>query len=472
MKEAIKFTPFEHQKMIHDHIVSRVRSLVFAGAGLGKTSSLLSAVVTLMFKGKVKGVLIVAPLRVTNLTWPAECKKWKFSENLKVCNLRYALDSKKTKKAQRRRDKHLKVWNEGGADIYLINYEMLPKLIDTLVLGRDEIPCNMVVFDEVHNAKNPSSKRIQHFRKFAYHFQYRVGLTGTPLANGYLDLFAVVRLMDDGAALGRYITHYKREYFYNPDGQGFTWLLKKGAKEQIQQLISHLTLTLRSEDYLDIPEVTTIDLEFNLTPAARKSYKELEKEFLIELQGGDVPAVSAAALTMKLLQLASGWVYDENKVPRFLHDQKLNELGKLVAEKKKAKETLLVVCFFDHEMDSIIERFPAFVKFHEDDVDDWNARKIPLWIAKYTSIQEGLNLQHGGHNLCWYSPTYSHLAYVQLNGRLARTGQEERTNIYRIIARDTIDEVAIEATRTKNEEEKSLSLALQLLEQMRSEPTL
>lgn len=485
--KPINFKPFKHQKIMINHMTSRERSIVFAGMGLGKSASTLAALYDLRFRGRLKGAVIVAPLRVTNLTWPAEIRKWDFSRTFKVCKLRDAIKYKawvrKTKiakkkgvdppflsKARQKLGKEaLEMWDNGTADIYLINYEFIQQWVDELIKGRKDIPCNAVIFDEVHNAKNPSSKRIQQFRKVAFHFNIRIGLTGTLLPNGYLDLFAVSRLMDDGEALGKYITGYKQEYFYNPDRQGFKWLLRNGSKAKIEELMTNMTVTLSSEEYLKIPDVIIEDIMVSLPQAAMKAYMKLEKEFLIQIQGGDIPAVSAASLGNKLIQIASGSVYDEDKIPRFIHDTKIQALKKLVESKKKEGKTLLIVCYYNHEMDAIVDAIPSIRKFKEEDVDEWNDGEIPVWIAKYTSITEGLNLQHGGHNLCWFSPTYSHKDFVQLNARLARTGQEHVTMIYRILAKDTIDEAVAESLRNKNNNELGLIESLKALQILKAD---
>jgi len=483
MGKPIKFKPFEHQQMIIDHITSRTRSIVFAGMGLGKTSSILKSLYDLRFRGKITGAMIVSPLRVTNLTWPMEIMKWKFAHTFEVCKLRdaipYAAWLRKTKLAEKKGTKlpyltkakqlagkkALKMWNQGNADIYLVNYELIQQLVDELIKGRKDIPCNAVVFDEISLAKNPSSKRIQQFRKISHHFDIRIGLTGTLLPNGYLDVFAPTRLLDDGESLGKYITKYKDEYFYNPDKQGFKWLLRKGSKEKIEEKISHLTITLSSEDYLDIPDVAYKDVIVKMPAMARKQYIKLEKEFLIELQGGDVPAVSAASLTNKLLQLSSGAVYDEDGVTRVLHDEKIHALRKLVA---KINGNVLIACAYKHEQQRILEALRGAEMFSEDRLGAWNRGEIPVWVADYRSISHGLNLQEGGCDVIWFTPTYSFESYEQFNARLARTGQEHVTTIYRLLAEDTIDDAVVEALRMKKEGQGGLIASLKVLEYMRA----
>lgn len=466
----MKYTPQEHHQLIIDHLVNNERAAVFAGMGLGKTGSTLYAINELLFRGKTRGVLIISPCRVTKLTWPMEIEKWNMSRNLKVCHLRDALIRPRNKKKKADQKIAIDQWVKGTADIYLVNYELLMPLCDKLMSGRVSIPCDMVVFDELSMAKNAGSKRINKFRRYTQHFERRVGLTGTPTPNSYIDLFAQIRVLDDGKALDHRKTYYESKYFWNPDKQGFKWVLREGCREKIEDAISHLTITLSSEDWLDIPEVEYKDIELKFTPDARRQYNKLEKEFLIQLQDGEVPAVSAAALTNKLQQLTSGTVYDEEGVERELHDLKIKALKKEITAIRKSGEQggILVACLYKHEVSRILEAIPEAEKFDDERLGAWNAGEIPVWVSDFRSISHGLNLQEGGSNVIWFSIPYSYEGYDQFNARLARTGQEHRTTIRRLIMMDSIDEAVTEALRFKEEGQSGLMSALKVLERLRT----
>jgi SNF2 family DNA or RNA helicase len=446
-----EFIPLEYQNLTLDHTTTRPVSALFLSMGLGKTVCTLKTIHEFYRQGRLKGVVIVGPIRVINSTWQMEVDQWAFCKGMKVANLRT--------------QEGVDAWFAGTADIYLLNYEKIPWFTSKLVVPlKGDIPANMIVMDELHNAKNPSSVRIKDLRRHMHLFPLRMGLTGTPHPNTYIDLFAQIRLLDDGNALGTSIAKFKKDYFYNPDGKGFKWVLRAGAKEKIEEKISHLTITLSSEDWLNIPEVDTHDIEIVLDIDSRRKYNELEKQFFIMLEGGDIPAVSAAALCTKLLQLASGAVYDEDGVVRVLHDLKMKALRKLV---DKIEGNVLVVYHFKHERDRIAKAFPEAEFFDEKRIGAWNNKEIKMWVAQSSMIKEGLNLQFGGHNLIWVTPTYNFALYDQLNARLARKGQTERTQIHRIICKDTYDEAAVEALRTKREGQTGLFQSLKVLEALR-----
>ena len=318
----------------------------------------------------------------------------------------------------------------------------------------------------VHNcskAKSPSSKRIKAFRPHCTKFKYHVGLTGTPTPNGYLDLFAQIRLLDQGKRLGIVFSKYQQEYFES-DYMGYKWTAKKGSEEAIQKKISDMTITLRSEDYLDIPDVIVEDCCVNLPVKARKQYKELQKELLLELERGEIEAVNAAVLAGKLMQITGGAAYDLDKNWHDIHDAKLKELAKLRKARKAEGKNMLVIYYFKHELERISKMFPEAEKFTESRMDAWNRGEIPMMLANAQSIGHGLNLQEGAHHMVWFTLTYSRELYDQTNARLARTGQTEKTYISRILCNDTIDDAVAESLREKGETQSGLLLALKNLQ--------
>ncbi len=456
------FTPFPHQKLAINHMCENDEWLLFAGMGLGKTVSTLEAFTRRYLDGEVKGLLIVAPLRVSVLTWPNEVKEWLNHNWLEVANLR----TKAGKQA----------WLDGSAQIYCINYEALPRFIDDYIRGmkKSDMPANMVVFDESSVAKNPNSKRINHFRRYASkYFDVRGALTGTPLPNTHEDLYAQVRLIDRGKRFGSSFYRFRQEYFEpeNNFSQYPKYVLRDGAKELIEGVISDITLTLRSEDYLKIPPTTFNDVEVKLNAESKKIYKKVEKEFLHLLTSGDkIKAINSAVLANKLLQITGGSIYtvdefdektDESEV---IHTCKVDALKKLHAERHHAP--MLVAANFRHEIEQIVNECGA-VEFSEDILDDWDAGNLPMMVAHPKSIGHGLNLQHGGSDIAWFSLPWSREIYDQFNARLARTGQKKETFVFRLVCPDTIDDAVAESLRHKGDNQSGFMGALVNLQQMR-----
>ena len=439
------FSPLIHQDLAIQHLKENEEALLFAGMGLGKTASVLTASDWLFADGSMRGLLVVAPLRVSVLTWPDEIEKWENFRYMKISNLR-------TKEG-------LKDWDNGAAHIYTINYESLPKFVKQKIKGKRsvELPIDSVLFDEIDNAKNPSSKRIKVFRQFARAKIKRAwGMTGTPISNSRLDLFAQVRLIDRGKTFGTKYGLWEKQYFepenYHSDYPKL--IPRPGSTEQLEQAVSHVALVLRSEEYLKVPPVKTEDILAPLPAKSQQIYKTVEKELLETLESGaEILAVNQAVLVNKLAQITSGAVYvqeGEDMTTRrheTLHDGKMKALQKLY--RKLNGEPLLVACQYQHEVYRILKAFPKARKFENNLLKAWNDKKIPMLIAHPKSIGHGLNLQKGGHNICWFSLGYSRGLYDQLNARLIRQGQENETTIYRLVSPGTVDDAISETLKSK-----------------------
>jgi len=442
----VKLHPY--QQLAVEHLLKHDRAALFMGLGLGKTLSTLTAFEGLRTLGCARNMLVVAPLRVCNLTWPNEVEKWPQFSHLKVANLR--------------QKEGTKAFLEGTADVYLCNYEMLPKVADHF----EEHPMDVVVFDELTRAKNHQSKRINGFRQMLPPHVRRWGLTGTPTPNSLLELFAQVRLLDDGQRLGRSFDHFKRTYFYPTDYMEYDWQPLPGAEEIIYGKIADLALTLLSSDFLKIPDTVVTDLEVGLTDEAAAQYKELEKELLLSIGDGEdvIVAANAAVLVNKLLQVTSGSVYDENRKVVRLHDAKYKALTGYL---KKHPEPVLIAYNYQHELTQLreIPGSVAFVDYKTPKAQSeleklWNAGKIARLLVHPQSVGHGLNLQYGGSTVIWYSPTWSRELYDQLNGRVVRQGQTQLTNIVRILCPGTIDDAVIETLREKDVGQRALLQAL------------
>lgn len=472
----------------------RTEAGLFCSPGLGKTPSTLKAWDTRALAGKSKGLLIVAPLRVCNITWPDQVHKWDFTQWMTVANMRT--------------EEGLRHWENQTADIYLVNPEMLPsqtRMVACKVCkgrralrdkckhcdkngyqkkhykgwvekylyrkNKKDLPVDDICYDEISLAKNPDSIRFNSIRAFRDMFNCFWGLTGTPAPNSYLDLWAQIRLLDDGARLSPSKTAYEKAFFEQTGGDGRGLELRADSKERIHELLSDLAITLRSEDYLDVPTPNYVDEPVSLTKKAWSAYNQLKKELLLEIEnaGGlsKVEALNAAALTGKLLQMTGGEVYDseEEKKSHHIHDCKLLALKKI--RSRHPCEPLLVLCAYKHEYQRVIDAFPGAEMFDEKNMDRWKAGKIPMWVANPRSMSHGIDgMQEGGRIAIWFTLTYSNEAYIQTNARLVRTGQSEESIVYRLIAGGTVDDAVAEAVRDKETSQKGLFAALKNLQTM------
>lgn len=451
----VQLTLAPYQQTAFNHLLGHPRAALFMGLGLGKTSTTLAAVEASLLMGTVRAALVVAPLRVCNLTWPAEVEKWGFG--LKVANLRTAAGWEALRKQ--------------SAQLYLINYEALPKLVEKYLKVAKYPAFDCVVFDELTRAKNHASKRINQFRRYLDGIGTRWGLTGTPTPNSYLELFAQIRLLDDGQRLGKSFDQFRRGHFHATDYMEYDWEINAGAKEAIQKRIADIALTLRSSDFLDIPDMVEEDVEVLMPEDARKVYDFAEKEMLLRLAKDDLPIANAAVLAGKLLQMAGGAVYDDVRAINVLHEAKIKALGHEV----KQPGPLLVACNYIHERQRVKAAFPQTVDFAEAKTPSaqialaqkWNAGQMPLLMADPRSIGHGLNLQDGGSRICWFSPTWSRELYDQMNARLFRRGQVNAVRVTRILCPGTIDDAVVETLQTRGDDQSALLAALKNLQILR-----
>lgn len=458
------FTPEPYQCLAIEHLLHNERAALFVSMGLGKTAATLEAYSQLMLSGVTVGALIVAPVRVCNLTWPDEIKKWSNYHWFKVANLR----TEEGWQALLNRSAHL----------YLINYELLPKLMEKYLHGRrGAFAFDTVIFDELTKAKNPDSKRIKMLSTYLHKVPRRWGLTGTPNPNSLLELFAQVRLLDDGARLGRSYAQFRDTYFTATDYHGYNFQLNPGADEKIYGRIADLALVLRSSDYLDIPDTILEDIEVPIPAKARKHYDQLQEELLTHLteHGLDVVAPNAAVLAGKLLQVTGGAVYVEDiqdetitRKTIELHDAKLQALERLL---KRLDEPCLVICNYRHERERILKRIAGSVTFTgaRDEaalLARWNSGAIKCLVADPRSIGHGLNMQAGGRVVIWFSLNWSRELYDQTNARLARRGQSKVPLIYRLLSPGTMDDAVAETLRTRMEGQSALLQSLVNLQKL------
>lgn len=450
----MKFIPLPQQVHTVKHMLDHRNSLVFSDPGTGKTAATLEVIATLLADHEIKGVLLIAPLRVTLLTWPAEAAKYDQFRWMRVVNLRHPEGKA--------------AWARGEADIYLLNPEMLPAFCSQPwgIFKRKEIPVDMLVIDELSRFKAPSGKRARALAPYRQFFKRHVGLTGSPAANGLLDLFAPVRIIDGGERLGSSFTQFRERYFTS-DWNGWKWTLRESAKENIERKIADITITQRREDWLHLPPTSTEDVEVSMGTELRKQYTKFQKELLLQLQRGEIVALNAASLVQKLLQFTSGAIYDEDRTVHVIHSAKIDALVKLV---KQIKAPVLVATAFIHERERILKAVKGAEEFSEGRLEAWNRGEIPCWVADPRAIGHGLNLQAGSCNIIWFSLTYSRELFDQMCCRLIRTGQDKPTTIWRLMIPFTVDDAVAEALRIKGEGQDALMSTLQNLETLSKIP--
>jgi SNF2 family DNA or RNA helicase len=459
----MKFPSSEPQDLLTQHLLDHPHALGFVGVGIGKTAATLSALNKLFQRKQTIGALVLAPMRVANLTWPLEVERWDDFKWMKVANLR----SPAGKRA----------FLQGKAHIYVCNYESIPKLVELVKTRRSlglGLPFDLTIVDESSKLRNPSGKRVNLYRREIPHDQHKRiwALTGTPAPNSLLDLFAQARFTDNGKRLGRAFEHFKQTYFKQTGYGGYKWKELPGSGEAIEQRLADITLTLRSKDWLNLPETVVEDVDIHLPKNLVHDYKTLEKDLLLKLKSAEIEALNAAALVSKLLQFTSGAVYDAEKVWHDIHDLKMDAVEKIA---KEVKEPVLVMVAFKHELARVRKRFPQ-AQFVEDFkgieaqkkmLAAWNAKQIPMLVANPKSMSHGLNMQDGGSNMIWVSLTYSRDDYEQAIGRLERRGQDEVVKVWRLMVPDTVDEVIATVVEDKRVTEDRLLTALQLLESYR-----
>lgn len=355
----------------------------------------------------------------------------------------------------------------------------LVRFYDISVSGHPSYSVNGLLVHNCTKIKNPSAKRPQAYRGHVPYDQHKRiwALTGTPAPNSLLDLFAQVRFVDNGKRLGVCYNNFKESYFKQTGYNGYKWTELPKAEEEIYDRISDITLTLRSREWLDIPDTVVEDVDIPLTGTLAQEYREFEKKLILEIKesGTQITAANAAALVSKLLQFTSGAIYDTEKQWHRVHDVKLKALAKIA---KDVKSPVLVACGFRHEQHRIRQAFPQ-ARFFEDAktpiaqqqlLETWNAGKIPMLVAHPRSIGHGLNLQHGGNTIVWFTLTYSREDYEQMIARLARRGQDSVVMVYRLMCPDTVDYAVATAIEDKRSTEDRLLTALQLLESNREKP--
>lgn len=436
-------------------LVTRQSAALFLDPGLGKTAITLAAISYLMNAGKIKKVLVIAPLRVCHLVWPAEIKKWADFNHLK---LRVLHGPDKQKELDKK------------ADIYVINPEGLRWLTENTRVFKN-LHFDVLVVDELTKFKNTKTQRFKQMKSLLQTFKYRWGLTGSPAANGLEHLFGQVYMLDGGLSLGRYITHYRNEYF-KVDHSGFKYIPTPGSAERIYEKLKPICLRMAIADYVDMPIFRMNEIKVTLPDEAMSLYNEFEEELVIEVQNETVTAVNAAIAAMKCRQVSNGAIYKEARNDdRYgyveIHKTKIEALIDLVDELQG--QPLLVAYEFQHDLDRLIAVFPDAKYLGKGQrmseaieiEKQWNNGEIELLFGQPQSMGHGLNLQKNCHNIAWFTPSWDLELFDQFNDRVYRRGNASPTVVcHVIIALNTVDELVMKSLRKKENVQKNLFEAL------------
>ena len=438
----MKYKPHSYQEYAIRYIETHPISALLIDMGLGKTSITLTAIRNLLFDSfEVCKVLVIAPLRVAKNTWTDEIKKW---EHLNTLTYSLIIGNE---------NERLSALNE-QTDIYIINRENVDWLVNKSGYKFD---FDMVVIDELSSFKNHQSKRFKSLMKVRPLVKRIVGLTGTPSSNGLMDLFAEFKILDMGKRLGYFIGQYRNTYF-KPDKMNgpivYSYKPLPNAENAIYEKISDITVSMKANEYLKMPELLTSNYVVELSNSEKNQYDEMKKSLVLEITDGEITASNAASLSNKLCQLSNGAIYDDEQNIVEIHDRKLEALEDII-ESMNGKP-LLIAYWYRHDLERIKSRFSVREIKTSEDISDWNDGKIPVALIHPASAGHGLNLQNGGSTLVWLGLTWSLELYQQTNARLYRQGQKNTVVIQHIITKGTIDEQILKALQKKNKTQADL----------------
>lgn len=438
------FKPHAYQQHCIEKIEDIKKIGLFLDMGLGKTVTTLTAIKDLKYnRFLVRKVLVIAPKKVAEGTWTKEKDKWDHTKMLRVSPVLGSLQ------------KRIRALNT-PADIYIINRENVVWLVDYY---RNSWPFDMVVVDESSSFKNHKAKRFKALASIGGHIDRMVELTGTPSPNGLEDLWAQVFLLDEGERLGRKYTHFRERYF-DPGDRGnnviYNYKAKPGSEDSILEKISDICISMKSEDYLQLPDITYHTIPVELDSKSAKAYYDLEREMVLELPEDEeeISVTSAAALSNKLLQLANGALYDEDHIAHEIHNCKIEAFMELI-ESLQGKPAL-VFYNYQHDKQRLLEALEKTkLRVRElkttQDEDDWNNHEIDILLTHPASSAYGLNLQQGGNHVIWFGLNWNYELYTQANKRLHRQGQMEKVIIHHLVCSGTRDEDVMTALERKED---------------------
>lgn len=460
----MQYNPLPFQAKAISMMCQQSGSAMLLDPGMGKTAITLAACCVLQHHKAIEAMLVIVPIRPMYLTWPNEVKKWEQFSHLKVSIIHGTPQQRVNAIAAK-------------ADIYLINPENVAWLVEHLhgSLAAFGTRPGMLTVDESTRFKNARSLRFKALQTILPLFERSHILTGTPVPQSIEDMFAQMQIVDGGQRLGRYITHFRKQFMVPETirvGGGRSievWHPAQGAAEKMAAKIADVSLRLQAEDYLTMPKITHNIIPVELPPAARKVYVKLADDLVAKTEDGVMlTAVTAAAAVMKLRQITNGWAYHEDG-SALVHTAKVEALRDLVEEMQGTP--LLVAVAFLHEVDAIRDALKSALpdgtrvpylgggvsrRDADQTVAEWNAGNVPVLLAHPTSVAHGLNLQAGGHAVCWFGLTWNSEEHDQLNARVYRQGQTKPVVIHYLTAKDTVDEDIANALASKSDVQSSI----------------
>lgn len=436
----IRFKPHKYQKYVIDRVVQGRRVALFLGMGLGKTVCTLTAIKDLLAAGEARKVLVIAPKKVAETTWTGEVSKWEHLTGLRISQV---LGTAQQRGAAL----------DADADVYVINRENVVWLMERYSF---QPPFDMLVLDESSSFKNHKAKRFRALRRSLNSFDRVVLLTGTPMGNGPLDLWAQMYLLDRGQRLGRSFRQYTSRWFRPDKTNGFiiySYRPLPTAAKEIPEAIADISVSMSAEDWRELPPRIDNVIKVSLGQAL-EMYKRLQQDYVLLLPDSeDITAASAAALINKLLQLADGFVYTDGGGYADIHDAKLEALREIAETGKN----LLVFYTYKRDRDRILEAFPGAVEAKAPEtLEAWNRGEVKMLLAHPASAGYGLNLQAGGNTIVWFGLTWSLEQYQQANARLHRQGQTEAVIVHHLVAKGTMDERVMQMLLKKDAGQKAL----------------
>tara|TARA_R110000787_G_scaffold97665_4_gene201339 strand:+ start:37927 stop:39333 length:1407 start_codon:yes stop_codon:yes gene_type:complete len=443
-----------YQNSCIDHIIDNPYCALFLDMGLGKTITTLTAIKKLMFDElEVSKVLIIAPKRVAENVWTSELDKWDHINHFKasrvIGTVKQRIEALKTE-----------------ADLYLIGRDNIAWLVG--LYGGGMLPFDMLIIDESSSFKNHKSNRFKSLKQVRTSFNRIVLLTGTPSPNTLQDLWAQIYLLDGGSRLGKFITHFRRDYFRPGKRNGaiiYNYITQDNGEQRVYDKIEDICLSMKAKDYLDLPERITNYIDIKFPPKIQKLYNDFEEEQVLELFSGkdetDISAVNAAALSNKLLQFSNGAVYDAEKNYHVVHDLKIDAIKEIIEDANG--KPVLIAWTFRHDLyrlqEALKKHNPVQLKT-EQDIFDWNSGKINILLMHPASGGHGLNLQAGGNIIVWFGQTWSLELYQQLNARLDRQGQDKPVIVHHLVASNTIETKVVNALARKEKGQNELMEAV------------
>lgn len=456
----MKFEPHEYQAICLSHLEKAPKAALFLDCGMGKTVITETHIDRLIYDTfDVKRCLVIAPKKVAEDTWTDEATKWDHLSDLKFS---------KVLGTPKQRLKAL----EAEADIYLINRELVSWLVEGF--GVKKWPFDMVVIDELSSFKSSDSQRFRELRKImkSGKVKYFIGLTGTPQPRGLEDLWPEIFLVDQGERLGKTLKEFHGRWFnessrdiYRGSGKQPIRLSefypKPEAEKEIHEAIKDIAISLSADDWLSVPDAIPIYHEIRLSGSEQEAVRRFTRTKIFEaMDGTEITAGSAAQIANKLLQIANGRLYDEDKSVHEVHRKKLDALVDLIEEANGAP--VMVFYWFQHDRNAILKELKRNKDLRiselktSDERKAWNNREIDIALVHPASMGHGLNLQKGGNLIVWYSMTFDLEIYQQANGRLHRQGQTEKTLIHHLVCKDTYDEEAVRRLKEKDGSQKRL----------------